>query len=55
MNYQVGIDGNNEIPLPDDLGLELNVAIDDILLCKNLYNTATIVLSKHVDQTSHRC
>lgn len=51
MKYQVELNINNEIPLPDDLCRELNFAVGDILLCEKLDNAAAIMLSKYIDQT----
>jgi len=51
MKYQVELNINNEIALPDDLCRELNFAVGDILFCEKLDDTAAIVLSMHIDQT----
>lgn len=51
MKYQVKLNSNNEIPLPDDLCRELNFAVGDILLCEKLDSTVAITLSKHIDQS----
>ena len=51
MKYQVELNKNNEISLPDNLCRELNFVVGDILLCEKLGDTLAIVLSKYVDQT----
>lgn len=51
MKYQVELNRNYEIALPDDLCRELNFAVGDILLCKKLDDTAVLVLNKHIDQS----
>ncbi|WP_233080903.1 hypothetical protein [Rheinheimera soli] len=51
MKYQVELNRNNEISLPDDLCRELNFVVGDILLCEKLDDTVAIVLSKHINQT----
>lgn len=51
MAYQTKLGNNNEIPLPDELCVQLNFNIGDILLCEKGYSPQALVLSKHIDQT----
>lgn len=51
MTYQVKIDENNLIPIPDLLCEELGLQVGDIMLCEAVISSSEIVMTKHRDQT----
>ncbi len=51
MSYQVEVEENYVLPLPDELCHELGVNVGDILICKSASNSVEIEMTKYPDQT----
>lgn len=51
MSYQVEVEENYVLPLPDELCQKLGINVGDILICKLGSNSAEIEMTKYVDQT----
>lgn len=50
-SYQVTIGKNNQIPIPENICMELGINLGDILICKLAENATQIQMTKHEDQT----
>ena len=50
MGYQFKVGKNHEIPLPDDICDQLDVKINDILICEVDANKSSISMKKHSNQ-----